>query len=103
MRTWSLMLIVGLLPAGSALADTRCMWGGTFFGTGAMSCQAGAQAQCVDGRWKMTGSDCAGQAADPSGEERQPGVVEPRVGDPGVVEPGVGSMKPPSVPPVGDD
>ena len=67
-----------------------------------MSCQAGAEAQCVNGSWKLTGSECAGQAADPSDEEAEPGVVGPRVGEPQVVQPGVGSAKPPSTLPGGD-
>jgi hypothetical protein len=46
-----------------------------------MTCQAGAQAKCVDGRWKMTGEQCADQAPDPSGEENQPGVVQPPIGN----------------------
>ena len=103
MNRWGMMLGVGLLlTASGARAQTKCMWGGTFYGPGAMSCQAGAQARCVDGRWQMTGTQCAGQATDPSGEENQPGVVQPRVGDPRVVGPGGGWVKPPSVPPGGD-
>ena len=72
------MLALGMLVAVRvARAQTQCMWGGRLYGAQAMSCQNGRQAQCVDGQWKMTGEDCAGVAADPSGEENQPGVVQP--------------------------
>ena len=83
MRLWhvTLMTLVVLPVGGAVAADTRCMYGGQFYGPGAMSCQAGAQARCVDGSWKMTGSECADQKADPSGKEAQPGVVQPRVGN----------------------
>jgi hypothetical protein len=83
MRTWHVVVMaLAVLPAGRAVAaDAQCMYGATFYGPGAMSCQAGAQAQCVDGRWKMTGSQCADQAADPPGEENQPGVVQPPIGN----------------------
>jgi hypothetical protein len=82
MRAWHAALsILAILPtSGAAAAEVRCMYGGQFYGPGAMSCQAGAQAQCVDGSWKMTGSRCADQAADPPGKEAQPGVVQPKVG-----------------------
>jgi hypothetical protein len=83
-------VVLGLaIAGGTAQADDRCMWGGTFYGPGAMSCQNGQQARCVDRAWKMTGEGCAGQAADPSGEENQPGVAEPRVAEPPVVQPKV--------------
>jgi hypothetical protein len=82
MRTWHVvMMALAVLPAGTAVADEQCMYGGTFYGPGAMTCQAGAQAKCVDGRWKMTGEQCADQPADPSGEENQPGVVQPPIGN----------------------
>lgn len=103
MRTWCVALVLGMLAAARVgAADARCMYGGQFYGPAAMTCQAGVQAQCVEGRWKLTGAQCAGQAADPSGEESEPGVVAPRVGEPRVVEPGVGSVTPPRVPPAGD-
>jgi hypothetical protein len=81
MRMWHVALLtLAVLPAGgAAAADAQCMYGGRFYGPGAMSCQAGAQARCVDGSWKMTGSQCADQAADPPGKEDQPGVVQPPV------------------------
>ncbi|HWP65850.1 MAG TPA: hypothetical protein VNO26_08070 [Candidatus Limnocylindria bacterium] len=47
-----------------------------FYDQGATTCERGAQMKCVDGRWQATGGECAGQAADPSGEETQPGVVQ---------------------------
>ena len=103
MRTWYLAPMLGaIFVARIAVADVRCMYGGQFYGPGSMSCQAGAEAQCVNGSWKLTGSECAGQAADPSDEEAEPGVVAPRVGEPQVVQPGVGSARPPSTSPGGD-
>jgi hypothetical protein len=85
MRTLTVVLGLGvLLVAGKAGADDDCPWKGSLYGEGAMSCQAGAQARCVDGRWKLTGSQCADQAADPSGEEDEPAVREPSVAQPSV-------------------
>lgn len=79
MRTmWILVVAHVLAVAGPAAADVpQCMWGGRFYGPQAISCQNGQQSRCVDGRWQKTGSECAGGAADPSGEEDQPGVVRP--------------------------
>ena len=34
-----------------------------------------------NGRWQPTGSQCADDPGDPSGEENQPGVVQPPVGN----------------------
>lgn len=87
MRTWTIVAGLGVLLAGWARADQQCMWGGRFYAPGAVSCQNGSQAKCGAGTWQMTGERCAGQAADPSGEEDEPGAGEPAV----------------AVPPVGND
>lgn len=85
MRTLIVALGLGILLVGrTAGADDGCPWNGTLYGEGSMSCQAGAQARCVDGRWKRTGSQCADDAGDPSGEENEPGVGEPAVVQPPV-------------------
>jgi hypothetical protein len=85
MRMWGVVVGLGVLLAGGrADAGERCMWGGSFYDAGAMSCQAGAQARCVEGRWTLTGSQCAGAAADPAGEENEPGATEPPVVQPPV-------------------
>jgi hypothetical protein len=77
------VLVMGavLSAGGIATADAQCMYNQRFYGPDAMSCQNGSQARCVDGTWKMTGEQCADQAPDPSGEENQPGVVQPPVGN----------------------
>ena len=81
------MLVV---TAGSAVGeDVRCMYGGKFYGPGSVSCQAGSQAECVDGRWNPLGLDCADQGAGPGGIREQPGV--PQAGD--------DAVPPPTVPP----
>jgi len=85
MRMSTIVLGLGIiLVSRSAGADDGCAWNGSLYGDGSTSCQAGAQARCADGRWKLTGSQCAGEAADPAGEENEPGVREPDVVQPPV-------------------
>lgn len=103
MRTWTIVVGLGVLLAGWARADQQCMWGGRFYDSGAESCQNGSQWKCVSGMWHLSGERCAGQAADPSGEEDVPAVAEPAVAEPSVGDPGVGGPGAPSVPPVGND
>jgi hypothetical protein len=81
MRYAVLMTLAVLSASRIAAAGAQCMYNQRFYGPGAMSCQNGSQAQCVGGSWKMTGEQCADQAPDPSGEENQPGVVQPPVGN----------------------
>lgn len=81
MRVWQVVAFVGVLSAGQGVrAESRCMYANQFYGPGASSCQQGVQKKCVDGRWEPTGAHCADQPADPTGEEAQPGVVQPPVG-----------------------
>ena len=106
MRTWCLGLGAALLALSLsriAAADERCMWQNTFYGPGATSCQHGTQARCVHGVWELTGEQCADDAADPSGEEAEPGVADPSVGEPRVREPAARPEAAPQVPPVGND
>ena len=82
MRMRYVVLVGGALAVGQiAAADSRCMWAQNFYGPDALSCQRGTQMKCVDGRWQPTGSQCADDPGDPSGEENQPGVVQPPVGN----------------------
>lgn len=82
MRMRYVVLVGGALAAGQiAAADDRCMWAQTFYGQDALSCQRGTQMKCVDGRWKPTGAQCADDPGVPTGEENQPGVVQPPVGN----------------------
>ena len=87
----SVLLVVAV---GSAVGgDVRCIYGGKFYGPGAVRCQDGSQQQCVAGTWKDLGLDCADEGAGAAGMREQPGV--PVVG--GDVQP------PPPVPsPPGD-
>ena len=89
------VLLLGLvMTAGSAGAgEVRCMYGGKFYGPGAVSCQAGSQAQCVDGTWNPLGLDCADEGAGTGGMREQPGV--PQVGE--------GWVAPPAAPPTPGD
>ena len=73
-----------LLVAGSAVADDQCAWNGGLYGPGSITCQAGAQARCTDGRWQRTGLQCADEAGDPPGKENEPAVGEPAVVQPPV-------------------
>ena len=82
MRMRYVMLMVGVLAIGRvAAADAQCMWANVPYGADAISCQRGTQMKCVDGLWKPTGSQCADDPGDPTGEENQPGVVQPPVGN----------------------
>ena len=82
MRMRYVVLMAGVLSVGRmAQADSQCMWAHQFYDTDALSCQAGVQMRCVDGRWQKTGSQCADDPGDPTGEENQPGVVQPPVGN----------------------
>lgn len=101
MRWMTLALVLGVLPIAAA-AEDQCTYNWVFYPPGGKTCQDGVQTKCVDGKWQPTGEQCADEAGDPTGEETQPGVAEPRVKDPRVVEPGVRGVTPPSVPPVGD-
>jgi hypothetical protein len=85
MRKAGTLLLALVMTAGSAGAgEVRCMYGGQFYGPGAVSCQAGSQVQCVDGRWNPLGLACADEGAGTGGMREQPGV--PQAGD-GAVPP----------------
>jgi hypothetical protein len=82
MRMRYVVLVLSVMSLGSvAAAQSQCMWAHRFYGPDALSCQQGAQMKCVDGRWQPTGSQCADDPGDPTGEENQPGVVQPPIGN----------------------
>lgn len=66
-----LLLVV---TATSAVAEVRCIYGGKFYGPGAVRCQGGSQQQCLDGNWQPLGLACADEGAGAGGMREQPGV-----------------------------
>lgn len=74
-RLGFLLLALGATPALVLAGDERCIYGGSFYGPGAVRCNAaGSQERCVAGTWKALGLDCADEAAGPAGMPEEPGV-----------------------------
>ena len=92
-----LLLALAATPAAARAGDERCIYGGNFYGPGAVRCnQAGSQERCVAGTWKALGIDCADEDAGPAGMPEEPGVgddavnARPRPTIPAVTEPSLG-------------
>ena len=87
------LLALLVTPAVALGGDTRCMYGGTFYESGAVRCnESGKQYRCVDATWKFLGLDCADEGAGAPGKAEEPAVAED----------GVNAPARPAVPPVNE-
>lgn len=90
MRLIGVVLLGLAAAAGSAAGGgVQCIYGGKYYGPGAVRCQDGSQQQCIAGDWMDLGLDCADEGAGAAGMREQPGV--PAVG--------AGAQPVPMVPP----
>ena len=70
-----LLLALAVTPIPALALDTRCIYDGSFYESGAVRCNAaGSQERCVDGTWKPLGLDCADEAAGAPGMAEEPAV-----------------------------
>ena len=85
MQSAGLMLLaLVVMPTVALAGDTRCMYDGNFYESGAGRCNdAGKQERCADGVWKPLGLDCADEGAGAAGMAEEPAVDDDRVDTPG--------------------
>ena len=78
-----MLLALIVMPTVALAGDTRCMYDGTFYESGAVRCNdAGKQERCLDGLWKPLGLDCADEGAGAAGKAEEPAVDDDRVNAP---------------------
>ena len=87
-------IVIGLAPAAAYAQGHACVYGGSEYSDGALSCQRGVQQQCLNGGWVDQGESCMEDSGGAGGQLRMDsGAEEPASTD--TFMPGDSQVAPP--------
>jgi hypothetical protein len=69
-------VVIGLAPAAAYAQGHACVYGGSEYSDGALSCQHGVQQQCLNGGWVDQGESCTENSGGAGGQLRMDSGAE---------------------------